>query len=400
MLFKYKAINKEGEGRTGTIESGHIDLAITALQDRGLIISSINPEKGNWFSEMSWSGSVSNKDVVVLSQQIATLFEAQVSALQIFRLLSEEVDNPVLADILDEVANDIKGGGSISSALSKHPKVFSEFYVHMVEAGEEAGKLSDIFSYLAKYLDRMYDLTHKAKNALIYPAIVVAVFFLVLVLMLTVIIPQIAQIIESSGDIPFYTQIILNLSKFLIAYGLYLLAGLIISAGFFYKWVRSRDGKELFGRILFRTPLVGDLLKKMYLTRIADNMSTMLSSGVSMTRSLEVTSGVVGSAVFSKALKMAVDEVHAGETLSEALSKSPEIPGVMIQMIRVGEETGSVGKVLETLSGFYRREFSATMDSLISLIEPALIVFLGVAVGALLIAVLIPIYNITGGAGL
>jgi type IV pilus assembly protein PilC len=210
MLYKYKAILNTGEQRDGSIEAVNIDTAISSLQAKGLIISSIKPavDNGNSFNiEISFFNKVFTKDVVILSRQLATLFDAQVSALRIFRIMAEQTENKKLAKHLFETADDIQGGMSISQSLSKHPDVFSDFYVNMVLSGEESGKLNESFNYLADYLDRTYEVVSKAKNALVYPLFVILTFIGVMVLMLTVIIPKIALIIKDSGqEVPIYTK--------------------------------------------------------------------------------------------------------------------------------------------------------------------------------------------------
>src|SRR3989344_4637254 len=209
MLFKYRAIDQERHERDGTIEAPSQEVAISALQRRNLIIAMIEPaEKHSLFDmKSSFFGRISNKDIVILSRQVATLFEAQVPALRVFRLLAAEVDNKQLADVLSEVGDDLQGGSPISKALARHPKAFAPFYVNMVHAGEESGKLSETFVYLADYLDRSYDVVSKAENALIYPLFVIAVFFGVMALMLTLVIPKISAILIDSGqEVPPYTN--------------------------------------------------------------------------------------------------------------------------------------------------------------------------------------------------
>src|SRR5262245_20449665 len=220
MLFNYKAIDSTGAEKSGSIDAVNVDVAINSLQRRGLIISEIKSaedEGGLLSRNLTIFQRVSNKDVVILSRQMSTLFSAQVSALRIFRLLSTEAENPALQTILSEVADDLQGGSSISKALSKHPKVFSPFYVNMVKAGEESGKLDETFVYLADYLDRNYAVTSKAKNALIYPAFVIFTFVVVMVLMLTLVIPKISAILESAGQtVPIYTRIVIGMSTFVV----------------------------------------------------------------------------------------------------------------------------------------------------------------------------------------
>jgi len=398
MLFKYEAVTRDGQVKTGDVEAVNQDVAIGALQKRGLVVSEIKPAVGgDWFSKASSWRSVSAKEIVMLSRQMATLFESRVSALRIFRLLAEEVGNPTLQQILTEVADDVQAGSSVSDALARHPAVFSDFYVSMVKTGEESGRLNEVLNHLSDYLDRTYELTSKAKHALIYPSVVVVVFLTVMILMFTVIIPQIAGIIEETGqDLPIYTIAVLSISGFLVSYGLWLIAGLVAGGIVLARWIQTRGGKRVFDRVVIETPYLGDVFRKLYLARIADNLNTMVGSGISSVRALEVTAAVVGNDIYREILFEAREAVKGGQSMSEAFSHHPEIPAVMVQMAKVGEETGSLGKILKTLSDFYQREFSTAVDTIISLIEPAMIVLLGLGVGVLLASVLMPIYNLTG----
>ena len=257
MLFNYKALTNTGIPMAGDIEAVSVDTAIGLLQKRGLIISEIHsPEEKKFaISFFSMFNHVSNKDVVILSRQMATLFTAQVSALRIFRLLGSQVENPVLQKHLLEISDDIQGGSSISTALGKFPDAFSSFYVNMVKAGEESGKLDETFNYLADYLDRTYQVTSKAKNALIYPAFVISTFIGVMVLMLTVIIPKISVMITDSGQpIPFYTQAVLGISNIMIHYGIFVLIGVIIAGFGVYKYAKTPDGSLTIDQLRLQVP--------------------------------------------------------------------------------------------------------------------------------------------------
>ncbi len=397
MLFTYRALDKDGHEREGTVDALSMDAAVSALQRRELIISSITPaNKGSILSmQLTIFAHVSNKEVVILSRQIATLFEAQVSALRVFRLLAAEVDNKLLADTLTQVADDIQGGSALSKAFERHPKVFGKFYTNMVRAGEESGRLSNTFSYLADYLDRTYAVVSKAENALIYPAFVVATFFAVMALMLTLVIPRISQILVDSGQhIPLYTKIIIGLSNFLVHYGIILLIIIIIGGVFAWRAMKTGTGRYIFDRFKLSVPYIGNLYKKLYLSRISDNFSTMLLSGVPVVEMINITADIVDNAVYSDILRQTGEAVKGGSSISAAMEKYKEVPGIMTAMIRVGEETGELSSILTTLSKFYSREVVNAVDTLVDLIEPLMIVLLGLGVGFLLAAVLIPIYNL------
>lgn len=402
MLFTYKAIDASNIQREGTVEAPSIDAAISAVQKRGYTLVGIDPVSTKLqLTEIlkvnfSFFQSVSYKDVVILSRQLSTLVQAKVSPLRIFRLLSAETENEQLQIVMNQVVDDLQAGSSISRALAAHPHVFSSFYVNLVRAGEESGSLEKSFSYLADYLDRQYEIMSKARNALIYPAFVISIFFVVMGLMLTLVIPNIAKILIDSGqELPIYTKIVIAISNFLVNYIGVLLVLLSFGGVAFYRFKKTPLGQRTIDEFLISIPYVGDLQKKLLLTRICDNLSTMLSSGISMVQALEVTADVVDNLVYKEILEATLAEVRAGRSFSDAIGEYSEVPGVLAQMAKVGDETGSLSTILQTLSDFYRREVNNAVDTLIGLIEPIMIVMLGLGVGVLLASVLMPIYNLT-----
>ena len=402
MEFKYEALDQNGKATSGVVNAANQDAGIEALQRRGLTITAFMGGGPQGvvakLNAITIFGGVSNRDLVLLSRQIATLFEAQVSALRVFRLLAEQAGKPFLQHVLTEVSDDLQGGSSISKALAKHPKVFTDFYVNMVRSGEESGKLDQTFLYLADYIDRSYELTSKARNALVYPAFIMLTFVAVMVLMLTVVIPKIGAILEESGqEMPFITSFVLGISHFFVDYGIFLLVALIVGGYFLFRYVQTDAGRTALDHFKISLPYVGSLYQKLFLARIADNMHVMLSSGISAVRALEITASVVDNAVYEQILHEAVEAVKAGNTMSQTLTHYPhEIPAIMVQMLQIGEETGELGSILERLAKFYNREVNAAVDTLVSLIEPALIISLALGVGFLLAAVLLPIYNTAG----
>jgi type IV pilus assembly protein PilC len=401
MLYAYNIITKDGEEKEGTIDAVSKDVAISSLQRRGFIIVSLVEEGGGGSflsGEIKIFETVKNKEVVMVSRQIATLFDAHVSALRAFRLLAAETENPLLTRIMMEVADDVQGGSTLARALAKHPKAFSEFYVNMVKAGEESGNLNETFMYLADYLDRTYELASKTKNALIYPAFVIATFITVMTLMLTMVIPRVSTILTETGqEIPIYTQIVLGLSHFLTTYGVFILVLLAVGGVFLWKYTQTEAGSDMISRAKLELPYLGDLYSKLYLSRMADNMNTMLSSGIPMVQAIEITASVVGDERFRRILEEVAQRVKTGASFSSALQEFPTIPNILTQMVRVGEETGELGNILKTLAAFYKREVNNAVDTLVGLIEPFMIVLLGLGVSLLLASVLVPIYNISAG---
>ncbi len=338
------------------------------------------------------------KDVVIASRQISTLFEAQVSALKAFSLMSTNAENKTLAKAFETIVSDLQAGSSISNALEKHPKIFSAFYVSMIKSGEESGKLTQTFAYLAEYLDRQYALSKKIKNALIYPAFVVGIFFTVMTLMLVIVIPKLSKIILDSGQIvPWYTKMVMFASDALVNYGIFVLIIIFAFVGYVVYLSRTNSGKAFLDRTKIAVPIFGPLFRKMYLARLADNMDTMLSSGIPIVRAIEITADIVDNQTYHDILRQSAEKVKGGVTFSDSLEGNPEIPQVLTQMIKVGEESGAMGSILKTLAKFYKREVDDAVDTMVGLIEPLMIVGLGLGVGTLLVSVLMPIYNIAGG---
>jgi len=268
-----------------------------------------------------------------------------------------------------------------------------------VKVGEETGKLNETFEHLANYLNRQYALTSKTKNALIYPIFVVFTFFVVMGLMFVVVIPKLSAIILDSGqEPPLYTKIVISLSNFFVHYGFFVIVFLVLLGVWLWRLSRTEKGKIYLDKIRLSIPAIGNLFKKLYLSRISDNLDTMLTSGIPIVRAIDISSEVVGSYIYKDVLTNVADGVKSGLSMSVAFEKhSEEIPGIMVQMIKVGEETGSLGQILKTLADFYKKEVDDAVDTLVGLIEPIMIVVLGLGVGILLVSVLMPIYNLAGG---
>ena len=398
-IFIYKAIDPSGNEKEGQINAINVDVAISTLQHQSLIIKTIKSEeqaKGFLGREFTLFQGIKVKDVVMVTRQLAVLFEAQVSTLRVFRLMAREVEKKQMADVLNDVADRIQGGETVSQAMSRHPKVFSNFYVNMVRSGEETGKMDKTFMFLADYIEKNYEMTAKAKSALVYPAFVIATFIIVMILMLTMVIPKMTAILVDSGqDIPVYTRVVMGLADFVTNYGIYLLILGLVGGYFLWKWMQTDEGRASFHEFQMKIPAVGTLFTKLYLSRIASNMATTLDAGIKMVRVLEITKEVVDNKVYEDAFADIIEDVKKGVTVSEAMSRHSVFPSVMVGMVKVGEETGNTGQVLRTLANFYSREVMNAVQALVDLIEPAMIVLLGCGVGILLLSVLVPMYQMT-----
>lgn len=397
MIFHYTAINQDGNKTEAEIESSSVDAAIALLQKRGLSVVTIKDKsESEGMSFSLFAAKIKPKDVVIFSRQIATLFEAGVSALKAFRLLAAENDNKELQRELTGVADDIEAGVSLSDALSRKPHLFSPFYVNMVKAGEESGKLNESFLYLADYLDRDYELRQKVKKALTYPAFVVGTFITIMVGMFIFVIPKMAAMFADQGaELPMITKIVLGTSEIFVKYWLIVFPVLIVGGWLFYRWTDTEEGQRKMDEIKTQTPVLKNLYQRIFLTRLADNMNTMLSSGVPIVRSIDITAAVVDNLVYKDLLGRVSVKVQSGVAFSKALYEEPQVPNILVQMVRIGEETGELGYILKNLATFYKRELDTAIDNVIGLIEPAMIVGLGLGVGVLVSSVLLPMYSLS-----
>lgn len=397
--FVYKARTKEGEVRSGVIESSSRDAALDLLQQNNLMVLSISEgQKASFWSLRIPTGkSVSQKDVVIFSRQLATLFEARIPIVTALKTLVGETSKPALRAAIAEILDDVAGGMALSQAVAKHSSIFSVFYIHLIRSGEESGKLQEVFTYLADHMERSYYLTSKARNSLIYPTFVFFAFLGVLVVMLVVVVPRLLDIFRDTGqEVPFYTQGIIYLSFFLRQWGLALLILIIAGALFLWRWGLTPGGKLFFHSLQLNLPIVGVLYRKLYMARFTDNLRTLIGSGVPLIRALGITGDVVGNVVYRKAILEATESVKGGSTISAAFEKTEAIPVLITQMIKIGESSGRLEFILENVAKFYQREVDSSLENLVALIEPALIIFLGIGIGILVTAVLVPLYNLVG----
>lgn len=397
MQFIYKAKGKEGKEENGVIDVPNLELAVSALQKKGLIIISVSPYGKTSFFKRDFNifERIKTKDVVIISRQLSTLFEAKVPVIDSLKIILEESESSILKRHISGIIEDIEGGLPMSQAFANHPEVFSPFFTSMIKVGEESGRLDEIFSFLADYLERNYELTSKVTNALIYPAFVAVAFIAVMIVMFVVVVPKLTSIIEESGQaIPIFTRIIMGISLFLREFGLFLLVVLVGGVVFVWRYLKTASGKSNISRVQISIPVINKIFKEFYLARISDNLDTLLSGGVAVIKSLELSSEVVQNEIYKNILKESIESIKGGGSISSAFSRYREIPPFVTQMIRIGEETGKLNFVLKTIARFYRKEVDNTVDALVKLIEPLMILFLGGGVGIIVAAILIPIYNI------
>lgn len=397
--FSYKAKTNKGELRTGVIETSSREAALDNLHQSELVVLALDEQKKglNLNIRLPFVGGVSQKDIVVFSRQLSTLFEARIPVVEALKTLISQTTKPALREAIAQILDDVAGGLAISQALSKHQHIFSPFYVNLVRSGEESGKLQEVFTYLADYLERTYYLANKARNATIYPAFVLLAFTGVLVVMLVVVVPRLVSIFEETGqEVPFYTQIVIFISLFLRKWGFVVLIFLVGGLIGVWRWSMTATGRFFFHRLQLEIPIIGDLYQKLYMARFTDNLRTLIISGIPIVRALSISADIVGNAVYQRAIQNSLESVKAGGTISSALEKSREVPPLVTQMIRVGETSGRLDFILGSIAKYFQREVDANVENLVALIEPALIIFLGVGVGILVASIMVPLYNLVG----
>lgn len=408
MKFNFTAKNLEDKIIRGVVTANSDQEAVKMLQNKELEVISLVAEKSKdidlsklekYLNVGGIFDHVALKDVVNVSKQMSALLDAGVSVIKALQLVSDDLDKPVLKRTFEVVIQDVKAGKSISAAFARHKNIFSDFYVNLIKSGEESGKMSQAFLYLSEYLDRNYALIVKVRNAMIYPAFVISTFLVVMIIVFTLVIPKLAEILQQSNvPLPLLTQIVLGISNFLVNYGIYF--GVFIVAGAFYAFFTLRNSNGwtvFFDTVKIKVPIIRNVFKMLYVTRIADNIQTLLTSGVSLTKSIQITGDVVGNIYYKEILEQALVDVKAGISISASFAKHKDlIPGTLTQMLKIGEETGEIGKLMGSIAKFYQREINTTIDTLVGLIEPIMIVLLGLGVGVLLVSVLMPIYNLAG----
>lgn len=396
--FEYRARTREGEVRSGVVTASSEEAAVETLQKNALTVIAIRESAGPSLMERSLFGArVRQKDIVIFSRQLATLFEARIPVAQALKTLMAESSKPALRRIIAEILDDVAGGLALSQAMAKHPHAFSAFYISLIHSGEESGKLQEIFSYLAEYTERSYYLEAKARNSMMYPAFVLSAFVVVLILMLVVVFPRLVAIFQETGqEIPFYTKVIIAVSLVIRRWGLLILLMLAGAAVLSWRWGRTGRGRLFFHGIQLHLPIVGEVFRKLYMARLTDNLQTLIVGGIPIVRALAITGDVVGNALYQQAIERAIESVKAGSTISSAFEGTPEIPPLVTQMIHIGETSGRLDFILGSIARFYRKEVDMVLENLVALIEPALIVVLGIGVGGLIASVLVPLYNLVG----
>jgi len=399
MKFNFQARTKEGKLRMGVVEASSKNAALSMLQNSGLIVTSLEEKPLPFYlKKISFFEEAGPKDIMLFVRQLAVMFRSKTPLTEALDTLSRQAKKRGFGEKIRKIKEEVEAGASLSQALSRYPSVFSSFFVAVVRAGEASGKLSESLNYLADYLERSYEFSNKIKSAMTYPAFVLCFGLIIIGLMLTFVLPQLAETLRESGrELPTITVLVLGAGDFFRNNFLILIFSLFLLFFIPFRLSKTPVGKKVFDRVILEVPLIGNLAKKTYLVRVSENLSTLILSGLPITRALEVTAGVVGNEEYRKAVLDARAAVKRGGTISAALSNYPDIfPPVFVQMTVVGERTGTLDSTLINLVRFYQKEISRTIDSLLSLMEPLLLVCLGLGVAVFAIAVFVPIYQMMG----
>jgi type IV pilus assembly protein PilC len=404
MQFNYQARTKEGEIKLGTIEASSREAALDLLEKYGLFATLLEEIKvvPIYQRRIKLFERIPQGEIVSFTRQTAILFKSRIPVVEIFYTLGRQTKNPLFRKKIMDIAESVEGGSSLSAALAQHPKIFNQFFVSIVKSGEVSGELPEVLDYLADHLERDHDFHSKIVGAMIYPILVLVVVFVVLAAMFLFVIPKLGEVIkEMEIEVPFFTQIILSASDFFRKWGLPLALIFVILIIGIIRFARSKEGKKIFDKTFLRFPILGGFIQKVALTRFAENLATLISGGVAIAQSLEITADIVGNDVFKTIILEARDGVKKGETISSVLEKYPQVvPPLFTQMTSVGEKAGQISPALMNIVSFYRKDVDRTLENFVGFLEPLMIIFLGIVVAGLVAAVLMPIYQIGLGGGM
>ena len=393
--FTYQARDTSGKPKGGDIEAGDQQAAASMLMDRGLMVISIRASAGHKGGRKRRQGKVKSQDLVVFTRQLATMMDAGLPLVQTLTALEEQTDNPVFKPVLRTVTTRVEQGQSFSEALNEHPKVFTKLYVSMVEAGETGGLLAEILDRLASYLESTARLKKKVKSAMSYPVIVCFIALSIALFLIVKVIPIFAGIYKDFGaQLPTPTQILIDISDIIRAYFVLAIGA---AAGITFglvKFKRTKMGTALWDRTKLRLPVFGKLVHKIAISRFARTFAALLRSGVPILETLRIVGQSAGNTVVERAVEKTAASIERGDNLAVALGQHTIFPPMLVRMVSAGEQTGKVDVMLEKISDFYDEEIEATLSGLTSLIEPLLIVFLGVVVGSIVICMFLPIFKL------
>ena len=399
MKFRFKAKNQEGILREGIIESPTRDRAVDMIQEKGLIPISVDQEErmAKIFQDLEkvWHG-ISMEEMVVFYRQLGTLIDAKITIVTALKTIEEQTENKYLGSVLLEMVDDIENGMALSESMSKHRDIFSTLAVSMIKAGEISGNLQRSIIFVAESTEKTYQLNSKIKSALMYPGFVLAAAVIIGFVVFSFVIPKLTKIFDDMEvEIPWYTKLIISVGHFMESYwwAVLVLIGMVALAIYYYA--NTESGKEDIDDMKLKVPIFNKMFRYLYITRFSENLSILLLAGIPIVKSLTIVSDVVNNRIYKRMIIRAAEEVKSGGTMSGVFAKYSELPPILSKMIKVGEETGKTSEVLKNISDFYNQEIDRMTKSMTALIEPIMIVFLGIGVAGLVFAILMPIYSIT-----
>ncbi len=377
-----------------SVEAGTEQAAIAALLNRNLLVVSIQEKVGK--KGKTSGGKVALADLVIFTRQLATMIDAGLAMVQSLQALAEQTTNKVMRDVIKDVCARVEAGDSFSEALQKHPKVYNRLYVAMVSAGEKGGLLAEILARLATYLENTARLRKKVKSALMYPTVVSVVAVLITMFLLIKVVPVFGDVYSGFGaKLPAPTQFLIDLSN---AMKKYLLFIIVAAGGAVWGWIyfiKTPAGREFWDRNRIKLPIFGGIAHKICLARFTRTLASLIRSGVPILEVLQIVSQTVGNVIMEKAIRVSASDIERGQSISSALSKHPIFPSMVIRMITAGEQTGKIDNMLERISDFLDEEIETVLSGLTSMIEPILIVFLGVVIGGMVICMFLPIFKLS-----
>jgi len=393
--FTYTARDAGGKLTSATVEAPNRDDALGQLKRQKLNVIKIDEA-----SKKKKIGSVGMRDIVIFTRMFSTMINSGLPLVQALGILAEQSENPNLREVTKAVVFDVESGNTVADALKKHPNAFSDLYVNMVAAGEAGGILDTILMRLSVFMEKNDQLVRKVKGAMIYPGVISTVAGGAITILLLFVIPTFERMFKEAGiPLPLPTRIVIWLSQQLQHYWwalIILIGGLVFMMK---KYYATNNGKLVIDRLMLKAPVLGDVLRKSAVSRFTRTLGTLISSGVSILDGLEITAKTAGNRVISDAIMESRQSIAGGETISAPLKKSQVFPPMVISMINVGEQTGGLDEMLNKIADFYDEEVDAAVSGLLALMEPVMIVFLGVVVGGMVVAMYLPIFDMVNAAG-
>lgn len=397
--FAYTARSRDGKTQKGTLTADNRQAVVQMLQSRGLVAdtSAIKEEKRGGGGRRMGQKRVKQTELLIFTRQAATMINAGLPLLQSLDILAEQTDDANFCAVIQGIGQDVEGGETFSEALRKYPKAFPDLYVSMVRAGEAGGDLDGVMLQLADYMESTAELTRRIRSAMTYPVVAFSMILLMASGLIMFVVPQFAKIFSDlGGDLPMPTQILITVSEVMTSWKMLLVVGAFIALVLIVRaYGQTETGRYNLDKLKLKLPIFGPLQRKNAVSRFTRTLSTLTRSGVAILQAMEIVERTAGNEVFAKAVREAADSVRNGETLAEPLARSGEFPTMVTRMISVGEKTGALEIMLEKISDFYDSEIKATVDSLTSLIEPLLIMLMGIVVGGIVIALFMPILGLS-----